>query len=539
MFPRFVRQAYAAARGDGRAVTVLRALHRICRVYTLLGVLVPVFGFATAASLGVLGDAWLIISVVLTGVAAVVLAVVVLPGQRDAIEAIETAEAGATPGPGSENRSGSRRPKGRRPARHGVRDLQLVVDSRRRVDDRSAWFDDRRLATPAAVRVVVGVGVGCQVVSSRAAEGSPVGRRAGADQPFELLAEGRRRTEADLPGDLVDRMRGGLEQELRPAKACTVQPLQRCRPGLLAEPAVQRPSAARPPAVPCRPGRAAVAGCRASQRSNGSSEAPSGAGGSRTMNCACPPSRSSGITDSAGGVGSGRGTVITAHHVQAQVQAGRGAGRGQDLAVVDVQHVRVDGHGRMTGGQLRGGSPVGRRAQPVQQAGGGQGERADADGGDPTARLRRRPQRLEHVVGQFGCRVLAPRARRRCPPRPTRPDPTAPGSRTGRRRPVRSARRPAPGSPAGCRGGQAARRRRAGPCRTLPTAWSGRTGSRCPGRARLQCAWRQSLGIRRILANATLTGDLPMLRSPIAAQSQTACEPARLATLQSVPHVDG
>ena len=101
MFPRFVRQAYAAARGDGRAVTVLRALHRICRVYTLLGVLVPVFGFATAASLGVLGDAWLIISVVLTGVAAVVLAVVVLPGQRDAIEAIETAEAGATPGPGS------------------------------------------------------------------------------------------------------------------------------------------------------------------------------------------------------------------------------------------------------------------------------------------------------------------------------------------------------------------------------------------------------------------------------------------------------
>nr|MDT0664778.1 hypothetical protein [Micromonospora sp. DSM 115978] len=88
MFPRYVRQAHAAP-PDLRAVTVMSALHRICRVYTLLGILVPVFGFATAISLGVLGDAWLIASIAITGLAAVVLAVGVLPGQRDAIETVE------------------------------------------------------------------------------------------------------------------------------------------------------------------------------------------------------------------------------------------------------------------------------------------------------------------------------------------------------------------------------------------------------------------------------------------------------------------
>jgi hypothetical protein len=41
-----------------------------------------VFGLATASSLGVLGDAWLIISIVLTAVAAAVLVFQVLPGQE-------------------------------------------------------------------------------------------------------------------------------------------------------------------------------------------------------------------------------------------------------------------------------------------------------------------------------------------------------------------------------------------------------------------------------------------------------------------------
>ncbi|MFB0619722.1 hypothetical protein [Streptomyces sp. AGS-58] len=72
--------------GTEAGTTVLRLLHRICRVYALVGVVVPVFGFATARELGVLGSAWLIVSIGLTVLAAVVLAVFVLPAQSALLE---------------------------------------------------------------------------------------------------------------------------------------------------------------------------------------------------------------------------------------------------------------------------------------------------------------------------------------------------------------------------------------------------------------------------------------------------------------------
>jgi uncharacterized membrane protein len=81
MFPAAVR------RGDREQ---MRTLHRICRVYALLGLAVPVLGLATAGSLGVLGDAWLIVSIVLTAIAAAVLGLLVLPAQQAALGA-ETA----------------------------------------------------------------------------------------------------------------------------------------------------------------------------------------------------------------------------------------------------------------------------------------------------------------------------------------------------------------------------------------------------------------------------------------------------------------
>lgn len=59
----------------------MRLLHRICRVYAVVGLAVPVFGLATASSLHVLGSPWLIVSIALTGVAALVLALLVLPAQ--------------------------------------------------------------------------------------------------------------------------------------------------------------------------------------------------------------------------------------------------------------------------------------------------------------------------------------------------------------------------------------------------------------------------------------------------------------------------
>ncbi|MGL5851563.1 MAG: DUF2269 family protein [Phycicoccus sp.] len=81
LFPRYARLALAADTAAG-AHPVLVHLHRVSTGYAVLGVSVPVFGLALAAELGVLTDAWLLASIALTLLAAVVLAVVVIPVQR-------------------------------------------------------------------------------------------------------------------------------------------------------------------------------------------------------------------------------------------------------------------------------------------------------------------------------------------------------------------------------------------------------------------------------------------------------------------------
>ncbi|MGS2810477.1 hypothetical protein [Nocardia sp. MW-W600-9] len=86
MFPATLRRAVGDP-GDSDAHPTLRTLHRICRVYAGIGIAVPIFGFATASSLGVLGDAWLIISILLTATAAGVLALLILPAQDRALAA--------------------------------------------------------------------------------------------------------------------------------------------------------------------------------------------------------------------------------------------------------------------------------------------------------------------------------------------------------------------------------------------------------------------------------------------------------------------
>ncbi|MFD7894597.1 DUF2269 family protein [Streptomyces sp. NPDC059743] len=91
MFPPTVRRALADP-GDRQAMAWVRLLHRICRVYAVIGLTVPVFGFATASSMGVLGDTWLIVSIVLTALAAVALGALVLPRQEALLTGIEAAE---------------------------------------------------------------------------------------------------------------------------------------------------------------------------------------------------------------------------------------------------------------------------------------------------------------------------------------------------------------------------------------------------------------------------------------------------------------
>jgi hypothetical protein len=71
--------------------------------------------------------------------------------------------------------------------------------------------------------------------------------------------------------------------------------------------------------------------------------------------------------------------------VQAEVQAGGSAGGGEELTVVDIQNARVYLDAGMKGSQLSGGDPVGGGPQAVEEAGGGQRERARADGGDARA----------------------------------------------------------------------------------------------------------------------------------------------------------
>lgn len=95
MFPAAARRVRSEPDGE-HTVAVVRALHRICRVYAAIGVVVPVFGLATAGSMHVMGDTWLIVSIVLTAIAAVVLVVLVLPRQSVILAGLDGTPAVAT-----------------------------------------------------------------------------------------------------------------------------------------------------------------------------------------------------------------------------------------------------------------------------------------------------------------------------------------------------------------------------------------------------------------------------------------------------------
>jgi hypothetical protein len=77
MFPRYARHE------AGRPAASV--LYRICQTYAVVGVAVPLLGIATAISMGVLTQAWVLVSIALTAVAAVVLVASILPDQRAAL----------------------------------------------------------------------------------------------------------------------------------------------------------------------------------------------------------------------------------------------------------------------------------------------------------------------------------------------------------------------------------------------------------------------------------------------------------------------
>jgi hypothetical protein len=99
MFPPALRAALAAPE-DARKSGVVMVLARTTRVYSVIGIIVPVFGLATGASLGVLGDPWLIASIILTVAAAAILLGLIIPAQSQALALVGTStDAGSGAGP--------------------------------------------------------------------------------------------------------------------------------------------------------------------------------------------------------------------------------------------------------------------------------------------------------------------------------------------------------------------------------------------------------------------------------------------------------
>lgn len=85
LFPRFALPPAAGAKSSG--IPVARVLHRITRTYGILALVVPVVGLVLAAVQGRLGEIWITIAMVLTAIAGGLLALRIVPAQRDALDA--------------------------------------------------------------------------------------------------------------------------------------------------------------------------------------------------------------------------------------------------------------------------------------------------------------------------------------------------------------------------------------------------------------------------------------------------------------------
>ncbi|WP_223623058.1 hypothetical protein [Microbacterium sp. EST19A] len=85
LFPRFALQAAAGATTESGGLLVARVLHRITRTYGILALVVPLVGLGLAAVQGRLGEIWITIAMVLTAVAGGLLALRIVPAQRDAL----------------------------------------------------------------------------------------------------------------------------------------------------------------------------------------------------------------------------------------------------------------------------------------------------------------------------------------------------------------------------------------------------------------------------------------------------------------------
>lgn len=91
----FAPVARRAADGGAGQLAVLQTLHRISSGCAVIGLTVPVLGLATAAHMEVLDEGWLLVSLLLTVVAALLLALRVLPEQAQIVLAAAGPDAGS------------------------------------------------------------------------------------------------------------------------------------------------------------------------------------------------------------------------------------------------------------------------------------------------------------------------------------------------------------------------------------------------------------------------------------------------------------
>jgi hypothetical protein len=99
LFPRFAPQPADGGVPDTGATAglgVATLLHRITRVYGILALAVPVIGLALAAVQGRIGEIWITIAMVLTAIAGGLLALRIVPAQRDALAGTLDARGGRT-----------------------------------------------------------------------------------------------------------------------------------------------------------------------------------------------------------------------------------------------------------------------------------------------------------------------------------------------------------------------------------------------------------------------------------------------------------
>lgn len=89
LFPRYARQALGQLPSRDQPYVASRLLYRVTAGYAIAAVAIPVFGAGAASEEHVFGQLWLQAAIVLVVIAAILLALIVLPGQRRVITELE------------------------------------------------------------------------------------------------------------------------------------------------------------------------------------------------------------------------------------------------------------------------------------------------------------------------------------------------------------------------------------------------------------------------------------------------------------------